>query len=52
MESILELRVRKAVEWSEISRLFCGSLEEKNFESSAKDGGLDCEIQEGSLRIL
>ena len=36
MKGILELGVRKAIEESEISRLFCKSLEDKNFESNAK----------------
>jgi hypothetical protein len=28
--------------------LFCGSLKDKNVERNAKDGGLACEVSEGS----
>jgi hypothetical protein len=32
--------------------MFYRSLEEKNVESNAEDGGLACEISEGRLRTL
>ena len=32
--------------------MFCGSLEDRNVESSTEDGGLACEVSEGSLKTL
>lgn len=41
----------KAVECSELTGLFCRSLK-NNVESNSDDGGLECEILEGSLKSL
>jgi hypothetical protein len=42
----------RIIECLNFDGLFCGSLEEKNIESSAEGRGLACEISEGSLKIL
>ena len=45
---MLELWARKVIEYSKPSELFYGSLEDKTSESSADDGGLACDVSEGS----
>lgn len=32
--------------------MFCGSLEDKNVESSADGGGMACDAPEGSLKTI
>ena len=44
----LELCTRRTIECSDLSGLFCRSLDDKNVESSAANGGLPCEDSEGS----
>lgn len=44
----LELQSRKAIECSELSGLFRGSLEDKDVESYADKDDLACETSEGS----
>ena len=44
-----ELWAKKATECSKHNELFCGSLEDKNVESSAEDEGLACIVSEGNL---
>lgn len=45
---VLEPCAGKAVEFSEIRRMFCGILEDKNAESNVDNGGLACKLQGGS----
>lgn len=49
---ILELCARKSTECWDFSGMFCGSLEDRNLESSAEDVGLACDAPEGSLKTL
>lgn len=44
----MELWARKAIACCEFSELFYRSLEVKIVESGADDGGLACEVSEGS----
>ena len=44
----IEVRVRKAIVYSELKGMFRGSLEDKSVESNVDDGGLPCTISEGS----
>jgi hypothetical protein len=48
----LELWTRKALGCLILVKLFCRSLEDKNVEGNAEDGGLPCEVPEKSLKIL
>lgn len=38
----------KTVNCSELNKLFCGSLEDKNVERNAGGGCMACEVSEGS----
>lgn len=49
---VFELWAGKAIECSELSGLFCGSLQGKNIEKSEDVGGLACEVLEGSKDYL
>lgn len=44
--------LRKAIEYRELSNLFCRSLEDKNIESSADSRSLAHNISEGSKPLL
>ena len=38
----------KVTEYSELGEIFCGSLEDKNVESNAKDGGWAFGVSQGT----
>lgn len=46
-----ELCAREVAECSDLGGMFCGSLEEKNFQSDADSRGLACTASEGILRV-
>ena len=48
MEGLWNFGQEKAIEYYEL----CGNLEDKNIKNCAEDGGLACEISEGSLKTL
>ena len=52
MEDLQNLRLQRSFECSQFNELFCGSLEGKDIERNADDGGLACEVLEGSLRVI
>lgn len=43
-----EHQTAKTIEFSETSRLFCGSLKDKHIENNADSGGLLSEVSEGN----
>lgn len=46
----LELWAEESIECSELSGLFCGSLEDKNIKSSTGAGGLASEVSKGNAQ--
>jgi hypothetical protein len=48
----LEVWPRNTMERLKFGELFHKNLEDKNVESNAEDGGLACEVSEGSLKTL
>ena len=52
VEGTLELWARKAIEYSKLGELFCGSLEDKSVEGNVEDGSLACDVSEGRLETL
>lgn len=53
--SLCQVHLKSAstdIEWSELSGLFCESLEDKSVERNSDDGGLACEVPDRSLRIF
>lgn len=47
----LGLWVRKGIECSELTRVFCGSVEDKKQGREEKNGSLACEVSEVSWRV-
>lgn len=47
-----ELRAEKFIEYTKLSWLFCGYLEDENIEINADNGDLPSESLESTLRIL
>lgn len=51
-KSTFEILTRKAVEYSEISELFCGNLEAKIVKRNANNGNLAYEVFRGKFESL
>lgn len=49
---ILEFKLGKMIECSEINGMFCGGLDARNAGRNVDCGGLPCEVSEGSSLYL
>lgn len=51
VERLRKFELEKPLSFSKVDALFCRSSEEKGFDRNVDNGGLACNVLEGSLRV-